>query len=75
MEVVGHQAPAEESHQQTSAGIFQYRCEGCDILPFVREGGITKEGMVPVKGMLAVPEGPGLGVTLDPKLVAKYRVE
>jgi len=46
-----------------------------DSLPFLRERGITKEGLPVINGEIPVPQGSGLGVTLDEELVAKYRVE
>ena len=46
-----------------------------DCSPFLRESGITKEGLPVVNGEIAVPQGPGLGVTLDEKLIAEYQVE
>jgi L-alanine-DL-glutamate epimerase-like enolase superfamily enzyme len=46
-----------------------------DTLPFLREAGITAAGMPVEKGAMQVPESPGLGVTLDDRLVTKYRIE
>lgn len=46
-----------------------------DILPFLREGYITEQAFQPKDGLLPVPEGAGLGVDLDEKMVRKYRVE
>lgn len=45
-----------------------------DILPFLREGYITREPIEPLAGTMRVPEGPGLGVELDEAMVEKYRV-
>ena len=45
-----------------------------DVLPFLREGSIVENPLEAKDGTLPVPEGPGLGVTLDEKMVAKYRV-
>jgi L-alanine-DL-glutamate epimerase-like enolase superfamily enzyme len=46
-----------------------------DCLPFLRERGITREGLPVADGEIPVPQGPGLGVTLDQDLVAEYRIE
>lgn len=45
-----------------------------DILPFLRESHITKVPLEVKEGMMALPEGPGLGVELDERLAEKYRV-
>ncbi len=46
----------------------------CDELPFVREADILTEGLGLKDGHFSVPEGPGLGVTLDMDTVERYRV-
>ena len=48
-----------------------------DALPFIREASISREGYSHsvADGHLAVPEAPGLGITLDLEACAKYRVE
>ena len=45
-----------------------------DILPFLREGHIVRDPYEPERGLLPVPEGPGLGVQLDDRMIDKYRV-
>jgi L-alanine-DL-glutamate epimerase-like enolase superfamily enzyme len=46
-----------------------------DILHFLREHDLLVDDPIrPVDGHIAVPEGPGLGVELDEKALAKYRV-
>jgi L-alanine-DL-glutamate epimerase-like enolase superfamily enzyme len=46
-----------------------------DILPFTREHDLLAgEWMHPVNGHIAVPEGPGLGIEVDERLVERYRV-
>jgi L-alanine-DL-glutamate epimerase-like enolase superfamily enzyme len=47
-----------------------------DTLPFIREASISREGYShAVKdGHMAVPEAPGLGITLDLEACARYRV-
>lgn len=51
-------------------------CLPYDTLLFLREAFITKEGYShSIKdGHLPVPEGPGLGIVLDPKACERYRV-
>jgi L-alanine-DL-glutamate epimerase-like enolase superfamily enzyme len=46
----------------------------CDELPFVRTADVLDGGLVLEKGHFLVPDGPGLGVKLDLKVVEKYRV-
>ena len=46
----------------------------CDELPFVRAADILDGGLVLEHGHFLVPEGPGLGVKLDMKVIEKYRV-
>ena len=48
-----------------------------DTLPFIREASISEEGYshAVTDGHLPVPEGPGLGITLDLKACEKYRIE
>ncbi len=46
-----------------------------DTLPFLREGTIAENPMEPKDGFLTVPTEPGLGIQLNPKAVARYRVE
>ncbi|MDP7253986.1 MAG: enolase C-terminal domain-like protein [Planctomycetota bacterium] len=46
----------------------------CDELPFVRTADILGGGLVLEKGHFQVPDGPGLGVTLDMDVIEKYRV-
>ncbi len=46
----------------------------CDELPFVRTADVLDGSLVLEKGHFLVPEGPGLGVKLDMKVVEKYRV-
>lgn len=45
-----------------------------DILPYLREGYFCQEPIEPEEGMMRVPDGPGLGITLDEKMVEKYRL-
>ena len=45
-----------------------------DILPFLREAPIAREPLVLQKGYYTVPATPGLGVTLDEKALARYRL-
>jgi len=45
-----------------------------DILPFLREAPIAREPLTLSNGLYTVPTRPGLGITLDDKMVAKYRV-
>jgi L-alanine-DL-glutamate epimerase-like enolase superfamily enzyme len=45
-----------------------------DILPFLREAPIAREPLTLRDGYYAVPTAPGLGITLDEKVVAKYRI-
>jgi L-alanine-DL-glutamate epimerase-like enolase superfamily enzyme len=45
-----------------------------DILPFLRDGHIVHDPCEPKGGLLLVPEGPGLGIQLDDKMMEKYRV-
>ena len=45
-----------------------------DILHFLRENDLVHNALPPTDGFIAVPEGPGLGVELDEKAVAHYRV-
>jgi L-alanine-DL-glutamate epimerase-like enolase superfamily enzyme len=46
----------------------------CDELPFVRVDDVLGGSLVRDKDHFVVPEGPGLGVKLDMKVVEKYRV-
>ena len=48
-----------------------------DCAPFLRRGPITREGYGhdPRDGHLALPDGPGLGVTLDLDACETYRIE
>ena len=46
----------------------------CDELPFVRVTDVLQEGLGLKDGHFTVPEGPGLGVTLNMEVVDKYRV-
>lgn len=46
----------------------------CDELPFVRTADVVGGALVVEKGHFVVPEGPGLGVTLDMEVVERYRV-
>jgi L-alanine-DL-glutamate epimerase-like enolase superfamily enzyme len=46
----------------------------CDELPFVRVADVLDQGLDLSDGHFTVPSGPGLGVTLDMGVVAKYRV-
>ena len=46
----------------------------CDELPFVRTADVLGGGLVLDKGHFVAPDGPGLGVKLDMKVVEKYRV-
>lgn len=46
----------------------------CDEMPFTRTADVVGGGLVLEKGHFVVPDGPGLGVTLDLKVVEKYRV-
>ena len=43
-----------------------------DILHHLREHSLTTDPLTPVKGELAVPEGPGLGVELDRDALTHY---
>jgi len=45
-----------------------------DILHFLREAPITREPLVPIGGMVRVPEGPGLGIEVDEAALQAYRV-
>jgi L-alanine-DL-glutamate epimerase-like enolase superfamily enzyme len=45
-----------------------------DTLPFLREGSLAENPLTPQDGFLPVPTEPGLGVRLDEKAVARYRV-
>ena len=44
--------------------------------PFIREAAITKEeyAFQVEDGHMPVPEGPGLGITLDREICEKYRI-
>jgi L-alanine-DL-glutamate epimerase-like enolase superfamily enzyme len=46
----------------------------CDELPFVRTADVVGGALAVEKGHFIVPDGPGLGVTLDVKVVERYRV-
>jgi L-alanine-DL-glutamate epimerase-like enolase superfamily enzyme len=46
----------------------------CDELPFTRIADVLDGGLVLDKGHFVVPDGPGLGVKLDMKVVEKYRI-
>ena len=46
----------------------------CDELPFIREADILSGALVVDKGHFIVPEGPGLGVELDMRVMEKYRI-
>ncbi|MEW6754771.1 MAG: enolase C-terminal domain-like protein [Candidatus Latescibacterota bacterium] len=46
----------------------------CDELPFVRVADVLGGSLVLDKGHFVVPDGPGLGVTLDMGVVDRYRV-
>jgi L-alanine-DL-glutamate epimerase-like enolase superfamily enzyme len=45
----------------------------CGELPFLREDSLVGDSLEIKDGHIAVPEGPGLGIELDEKAVAKYR--
>ena len=45
----------------------------CGELPFLREDSLVGDSLEIKGGHIAVPEGPGLGIKLDEKAVAKYR--
>ena len=45
-----------------------------DILPFLREGYLCKDPIEPDEGFMRVPDGPGLGIALDEKMVERYRI-
>jgi L-alanine-DL-glutamate epimerase-like enolase superfamily enzyme len=46
----------------------------CDILgPIAYDHDLLAEGMEFRDGAMSVPEGPGLGVSLDEEMLAKYR--
>jgi L-alanine-DL-glutamate epimerase-like enolase superfamily enzyme len=46
----------------------------CDILgPIAYEHDLLAEGMEFRDGTMSVPAGPGLGISLDEKMLAKYR--
>ena len=45
----------------------------CDELPFVREDSLVGDTLQLRDGHLSVPEGPGLGVSLDESAVERYR--
>lgn len=46
----------------------------CDELPFTRVADVLDGGLVLDRGHFVVPEGPGLGVKVNPAVVEKYRV-
>ena len=46
----------------------------CDELPFTRVADALEESLVLTGGHFQVPEGPGLGIKVDLKVVEKYRV-
>ncbi len=46
----------------------------CDELPFVRDADVLGGSRVLDKGHFVVPDGPGLGVKLDMKVIERYRV-
>ena len=46
----------------------------CDELPFTRVADVLEEPLTIEKGHFHVPEGPGLGVSLNMEVVEKYRV-
>ena len=46
----------------------------CDELPFTRVADILTGGLSIAAGHFIVPEGPGLGIEVDMKVVEKYRV-
>lgn len=46
----------------------------CDELPFTRVADVVDGALVVAQGHFILPEGPGLGVTLDTKVVEQYRV-
>jgi L-alanine-DL-glutamate epimerase-like enolase superfamily enzyme len=46
----------------------------CDELPFVRVADVLGGSLTLEKGHFLLPQGPGLGVTLDMDVVEKYRV-
>lgn len=47
----------------------------CDELPFVRENDLLGGSLQFDSGHFVVPDGPGLGVTLDEDAVARYRTD
>ena len=46
----------------------------CDELPFTRVADVLDGGLVLKAGHFQVPDGPGLGVKVDMKIIEKYRV-
>ena len=46
----------------------------CDELPHTRIADVVKEGLTIKAGHFLVPEGPGLGITVDMEVIEKYRV-
>ena len=46
----------------------------CDELPHTRIADVVKEGLTIKAGHFPVPEGPGLGITVDMDVIEKYRV-
>jgi len=46
----------------------------CDELPFVRSADVLGGSLVLDEGHFILPEGPGLGVTLDMDVIERYRV-
>ena len=46
----------------------------CDELPFIRVADVLDQGLGLENGHFNVPQGPGLGVSLDMGVVEKYRV-
>jgi len=45
-----------------------------DIMPFLREAPIAREPLILCEGAYTVPSTPGLGITLDDRAIARYRV-
>jgi L-alanine-DL-glutamate epimerase-like enolase superfamily enzyme len=46
----------------------------CDELPHIRIADVVKEGLTLKAGHFLVPEGPGLGITVDMDVIERYRV-
>lgn len=67
----GETGVASAAYLQVSAAVEALRGASQTLLRWYADDVIEGGPMVPKSGMLRVPEGPGLGVTLDPRALAR----